>query len=449
MNFKSINKFIYLFLFPVYLFSQEPIELSLKDAISYAVENKSDAIKAQLQIENAEYVIQESKANLLPQLSGNANITNNPLLQKSALPGELIGQPGTTLFAEFGQTWNPVVGAQFTQNIFDQSIFTGLKAARSSREFYQINANLTKEDLIQKVAQNYYQVYIERERAKVIDSSIANTQQVRAILQGQFENGLAKKIDLDRLDVKLSNLISQRQQSINALELQENILKFFMGMPIQTQIILPPKEFEISTLPKEDEQIDIESLSPYRLLDTQKQLLQYQKKAIQAEYYPTLNLEANYNYQGLGNDFPIFAGDEGDANWFEVASVALNLRIPILNGFATRSRVRQADVEIRSLTEDINDTRLSLQLDFENAKSNLRNSLLTINNQRENVELAENVVQDTENNYYNGLATLTDLLDAQSSLIESQNNLNQSLLDYKIAEIQLLKAKDQLITLLN
>ena len=82
-------------------------------------------------------------------------------------------------------------------------------------------------------------------------------------------------------------------------------------------------------------------------------------------------------------------------------------------------------------------------------KSKLTNNAITINNQRENAILAQRVLDDTSNNYYNGLASLTDLLDAQNSLIESQNNLSQAILEYKLASIQLLKAKGQLNQLLD
>jgi outer membrane protein TolC len=72
-----------------------------------------------------------------------------------------------------------------------------------------------------------------------------------------------------------------------------------------------------------------------------------------------------------------------------------------------------------------------------------------LNNQKANAELAQEVFANTQNNYNNGLATLTDLLDAESSLNQAQNNYSTALLDYKIAEVQLLKSKGELKTLIN
>jgi outer membrane protein TolC len=64
------------------------------------------------------------------------------------------------------------------------------------------------------------------------------------------------------------------------------------------------------------------------------------------------------------------------------------------------------------------------------------------------VDLAKSVLEDTNNNYKNGLATLTDLLDAENAYADAQNNLNTSLLDYKIAEVQLIKANGKLKSLI-
>jgi outer membrane protein TolC len=88
-------------------------------------------------------------------------------------------------------------------------------------------------------------------------------------------------------------------------------------------------------------------------------------------------------------------------------------------------------------------------LAFANAKTQIDNSLTTINNQRENAQLAKEVLDNTRNNYVQGLASLTDLLDAENSLTEAQNNYTSAILDYKLAEIQLIKSKGELKTLIN
>ncbi len=66
-----------------------------------------------------------------------------------------------------------------------------------------------------------------------------------------------------------------------------------------------------------------------------------------------------------------------------------------------------------------------------------------------NVELAQKVLNNTRSNYQLGLAPLTDLLDAQNALSEAQNNHVAAMLNYRVAEIQLIKSKGMLKTLMN
>lgn len=422
--------------------------LTLKDAITYALENKADSKKAKLKVENSEYQIQEVRSRALPQITANGGLTYNPVLQTTVIDGSSFGQSGGPIQAVFGQKWSSTAGLSLTQAIFDQSIFTGLKAAKSTREFYQINDQLTEEQVIERVANNYYQVYVQRQKLNVLDSTYTNTVKVKNIIKGQFDNGLAKKIDLDRILVKISNINTQHQQVLNAVQLQENTLKFYMGMPIETKIIIPQTEFQV-TPQALYEAPNTANRTEYLLLKKQEELLIYQKKSVEAAYYPTLSMTAGYNFIGQGSKIPWGAKPSEGVYWSDYSSIGLNLKAPIFTGFGNRAKVRQADVSLRSLKEDINDTKLGLDLAYKNAKIQIDNSIITINNQKENTQLAQEVLNNTKNNYLQGLASLTDLLDAENALTESQNNYTSAILDYKLAEIQLIKSKGELKTLSN
>lgn len=428
--------------------AQEGQTLTLTDAISYALQNKADAKKAKLQIENGEYEIQETRSRALPQVSANGSLTVNPILQLNALPGDFFGAPGTTILAPLGQKWNSSAGVTLTQALYDQSVFIGLRAARTTREFYQINAQLTDEQVIENVAKAYYQVYVRRQNLTVVENNLKNTNKVKDIIKGQYDNGLAKKIDLDRIMVRITNISTQRQQVLNAVELQENALKFYMGMPIETKIVIPQSEFEVTpqTL---TEAPDATQRTQYLLLKKQEQLLIFQKKSIQALYYPTLSVTGSYNYIGQGPEMPLFKKPEDGVYWSDYASIGLNLRVPIFTGFGTRAKVRKAENSLQSLKADLEETKLALDLDYENARKQIDNSLTTIKSQKENAQLAQEVLSDTNNNYTQGLASLTDLLDAETAMVEAQNNYTTALLDYKLAEIQLIKSKGELKTLTN
>lgn len=418
------------------LYSQQSI--TLKQAIEYALQNKSDALKAKLDITDAEAKILEARAGALPKVNGTANLTYNPIIQEVSLAGQTF---------KMGQPWIAVAGVQVTQALFNQQVFVGLKAAKSTKEFYQLNADLTDEQIIERVSNAYFQVFTAQEKKSTLESSYASTEKVRNVIKSLFDNGLSKKIDLDRTSVNLTNIETNIKQSNNGIAQAENALKFYMGMPIQTEIQLVQQDMEVTPHLLEN-MVSNDERTEVKVLLKQKELLEYQKKATEAAYYPTVNLTANYNWQGMGEKFPLTNGSSQGVMWSDYSAIALGVNIPIFNGFATKAKVQQNQIEIDKLEADLKDTKLGLDQAYQNAKSQIENSLSTLDNQKANVELAESVLADTKSNYQYGLATLTDLLDAESSLVQAKNNYTTAVLDYKIAEVQYYKSKGELKTYL-
>lgn len=443
---KKYTMALSLFLVGLAVQAQE-VNLSLKEALNYALEHKAEALKARLEVENSRYQIQEVRAMALPSINVEGGLNNNPILQKSALPGEIIGQPGTTIMAPFGLEWGSSLNATVSQILFNQSVFTGLKAAKTTRDFYIINQALTEEQLIEKVAQIYYEVYQSQQMLKTIESNVTSTTKIKDIIESLYANGLATKIDLDRTKVSLSNLQATKQQIVNAIELQKNSLKFVIGMDLHSDIILPANTFDIDETAVFTEN-NIEDRTEMQLLKKQEELYTYKKKSILSEHYPTLALFGNFGYYGFGDNFPWFKEPKDQVFWTSGASVGLTLRIPVFNGLGTRAKVKQANIDIQKLQLDIKDAEQALALDFKNAQTQIENALITIRIQEENVALAKDVLENIQNNYKNGIAPLTDLLNAETAFTEAENNYTSALLDYKLAEVALIKSQGKLTSLL-
>jgi outer membrane protein len=414
-------------------------QLTLKQALNYAVSNNINARKARLDIDQGKYKTDEIRGQALPQLSGNAGLTYNPII------GQLV--VGDQSF-QLGRKWNAQAGVQLDQQLFNQTVFTGLKAAKASESYYNLNSQLTDEQVIEQVANNYYQVLVNRQQLNVIDTNIKNVKVIENIIGTQYKNGLARKIDVDRIKVNLTNLQTNREQTQNAIIQLENQLKYSMGMPVETAIVLPPSELNnVPVLPALADTLQMEGRTEMKLLGIQRDLYTLQRKAYVSEYYPTLALTGNFSYSGQSDKLDLFRPNSS-AFWYDASAIGLTLRVPIFNGFATRARVRQADIDIKKADEDIRNTRNSLNFAYENAKVQLRNNINTIKAQKDNVALAQEIYNSTQNNYNNGLAALTDLLDTENALTEAQNSYTQALLNYKIAEIQLIKSKGNIKSLL-
>ena len=418
------------------VFAQQTV--TLKQAIEYALQNKTDALKAKLEVTNADYKIAEAKAGALPKINGTANLTYNPIIQEIVLAGQTF---------KMGQPWVAIAGVQLQQAVFNQQVFIGLKAAKSTKEFYQLNAELTDEQIIERVSNAYFQVFTVEQNQQTLESSYASTEKVRNIIKSLFDNGLAKKIDLDRTNVNLTNIETNIKQTKNGVAQAKNALKFYMGMPIEKDIQLVKEDMEITPHLLENT-MSSDNRTEVKVLLKNKELLEYNKKATEAAYYPTVNLTANYNWQGIGEKFPLVNGSSRGVRWSDYSAIGLGINVPIFNGFATKSKIQQAQIDLDKLNLDIQETKLSLDLAYQNAKSQIENSLNTLEYQKANVALAEDVLANTKSNYQYGLATLTDLLEAENSLVQAKNNYTNAILDYKIAEVQYYKSKGELKTYL-
>ncbi len=240
------------------------------------MEHKADAEKARLNIKRGDAEIAEVKANAFPKIIINNNTTYNPLLQEVIMPNFV--NPTQTMRLTLGQRWQSTHMAQLQQVLFNQTVFTGLKAAKSTKEFYLINAQLTEEQIIEKVANAYYQVYQTEQMLQNLQDNLKIVEQTVKIIKGLYDAGLAKKIDYDRALVSSNNVKANQQQLINAVQLSKNALKFMVGMPMEQEIELPEQSFEPSVLISENSNSDFSERTELKVLKKQLELLNWKKK---------------------------------------------------------------------------------------------------------------------------------------------------------------------------
>lgn len=448
MQFRKLIPLVFSFLVIARVNAQTPI--TLQDALEYALSNSEVIRQARIDIDNVMQKVVETRSGALPQLNINSSVTGNIQVQQFVLPAETFGgAPGEFIAIKAGQRWNAMSQVQFSQQLYNQQLFTGLKAAKSSVEFYKLSARVSEENVMQQVAANFYQVIISQEKIKVVDANIDRVLQLEKMIRGQYENGLAKKIDLDRVLVNKGNLEAQKLEMSNAVSQQENLLKYYMGMPIETHITLINDPVDRMAIPQptlNNDPLVTQNIVSLLVLEKQLDLLDLQRKAIIAEAYPTLSLGGNYTYNTQSNKFNLYTGK---ALNYDVSAVNLTLKIPVFDGFSRKARRKQAEFDLAKTEQDIRKTNNNLKMNYDNAQKQIAFSREAIDAQKANKELAQEVFSSTRNNYNNGLASLTDLLDAESELVTAQNSYNEAMLNFKVAEIELLKAKGEIKFLLN
>ncbi|MCJ8163466.1 TolC family protein [Pontibacter sp. E15-1] len=421
------------------------MELTLEESIRYALEHSQDVKKAGYDEQIADQIIRETKSVGLPQVTASGGLDYFPALPTQILPGALAGQPGTDIPVQFGKDYNVKGTVQVNQLLFNKSYFVGLQAAKTTQELYQLRKTMVQEDLIYNIGAAYLQALQTKAQFNTIEANLERLAQLEKIMQLQYENDLVKKVDVNRIKVSRTNLQNQQQSLQTAFEQQKNILKFFMGMPLEQEIslqdaVIPLENVVPGTV---DAATAATRKTQFQLLNTQKQLTNLQEKNLRAGYYPTLSAYGQYGYQTQRNE--LF---DSSIPYFKSSVVGLQVSIPIFDGFKKNAQIRQSRLEQKKLTEDLDKFTANTATTLSNAVSQLQNSQDAIKAQEQNVHLAQEVYDTTNQLYKEALSPLTDLLESEVSLRESQTNLNNEVLKYKIAQLNYLQATGELNTLI-
>ena len=116
------------------------------------------------------------------------------------------------------------------------------------------------------------------------------------------------------------------------------------------------------------------------------------------------------------------------------------MNVPIFDGWQRRSRVKQAKISIQQTQNKIDNLKLGIDFEKNSSKSTLKNALLSMNNQKRNLDLANNVLKLAKAKYDAGVGSNTEVSLAQTDMLSAQNNYFQSLLDVVTAQAKLKKA---------
>lgn len=421
--------------------------LSLQEAVKYALEHNEDMQKASYDQLSAKYMVKEAKSSGLPQLNATGNFNMYPAIPVQVIPNVFDGKPDEMIPVQFGTKYNASAGIQLSQLLFNQSYFVGLKAAKSSEDLYRLRKEMTEEEVIYNVSSSYFQILQTKEQFEIINANLARLEQLGKILQLQYENDLARKVDVNRIRVNRTNLETQLQTLTSALDQQMNVLKFFMGMPLEEGIALTDASITLDTgvTTFNSSKELVKGQTQLQLLNKQSELTELQMENIKAGYYPTLSAVGTYQYNAMRKEFNLF---DTNLPWFKTAIVGLQLNIPIFDGMKKHSQIKQSEYSLKSLEADRQKLTKNLEVALENSVSQLQNSSSAIVAQEQNVALAQEVYDTTNDLYKEGISPLTDLLEAEVSLREAKTNLNNEMLKYQLAQLSYLKATGDLPTLI-
>jgi outer membrane protein len=435
--------------------AQQPTAYTLKQVLEIALETNSNIEKAKYDAAEGALKTKEVKSQALPQVNINADMTDNVVRQALVFPaalGDPTASPNDYRVLRAGMQYTATATAQASQQLYNKSVVTGIKAAKVSNEFYEQNIVRTEEEVILQVSSLFYQAASFQAQRIVLERNLDETNKSLEITNDRFQNGIARKLDVDRLKVNVTNIQTQLRTIEDNYANVMNQLKLAIGMDVNLPMEISEPLLSDTTTYELDPAIladgwQWENKIEYQQLKTQLSLYDLERKNYAAGYFPTLSAFGSYSYTGQSNNF--FLSSKADPLTFDMASVGLRMSIPVFDGFKKSAQVQQSKIRRMKTERDMAYTKQKSSMEYLNAAKTFETSYSSYLAQKDNVALANSVYDVTALNYNEGISPLTDLLQAELSKIQAQSQLITSLLKVKQAEVSLLKAKGEIKSLLN
>lgn len=427
--------------------NSEKKQMTLEDCVLYALKYNPNLRSAALDNKATTHQIKEMRSAALPQISANGQYMYNYALASQLLPGEMFGQPGTTIPVKFGVANSITAKIELQQVLFNKSMYSGLKLAKTSQSLVALNTFKTKEELVYNIAQLYLQLQITEKQKVILNANIDRINKLTDMAQLQFNEGLIKKVDVSQLVVNKINLETELHNIEIGVSQQENFLKFYMGMPEDESfsvIEYIQKENETEVLTAD---LDFEANTTLKLLNKQLEVSSLELKNINDGYYPSLSAFANYGWQGQ-TDRLFSSKEEYKIQGSPTGVVGVTLNVPIFDGLKKHHKGQQIKIKQTQMELDKIYLKNSIQMEFANAQNQLEQNKVVIEAQKKNIRLAEELYEVAKLSYQEGIAPLAELLNAETSLKEAQTQYLTALLQLNLAELDYMKTSGQLAILI-
>ncbi len=415
------------------------MKLTLKEAQEYALQNNRMVISAKMEVAESKEALWETISTALPQLNSTGSFTDNLKLMTTLLPGEFFGQPGIKIPVTFGSKFNSSANVQASMLIFNAPLYIGIETSKLAKKLSEQSLEKSELDTKESVSTAYYLILVSEKSMHILDANISDLNEVLRSTRAMLSAGMAESTDVDQMMSNVTTVENSRSALQRNIELNYNMLRFQLGVPVSTNIVLT------ETLESMTAEINIEALLSrefdhtknvdYRLIEGSEQISSMMVKSQKASVLPTISGFYNYGTNGMGDKL-------SELDWFQNSMWGLQLTVPIFASGQRNSKIRKAQISFDKArnTKEMVEEQLLLQ------EKQLRYNLLNANQQyitqKENVEVSRRVYASTENKFKQGMASSLELTQSNTLYLQAENNFVSSLMN-------LLQTKVALDKLLN
>lgn len=407
------------------LYSQHVFQ-SVDEIWLFAKENNRDNLIYQLQIEKAQKDQKIANSSLYPKINAGLNSQYNLDIAETPLPGEIVGRPGETVYAKFGQEYSYNGGITFSKTLLDwQSIFQS-KIAKSNTSLKKVEKSLFEQNLKEQIAQVYYATLTAQEAVENANKDLALADSILQIASDRFNEGYIDAISFNQAKINKNNAFDKLEQNKQYLFENKINLKTLLGLSTSDKLELK-------------EQIDLNDNSTIETvssndLNTKYYALQLEnasmetKKAL-SRFSPKLDLIYYWGAVQYQQDFKLSLNSN---DWQPNSYIGLNISIPLFTGFSNKNQYSSAKISqnIAQLNyeEEIRKSSLNDSVLFNNYLSSGKLVYIA----EENLKIADENVKLAYSKYSEGLISLDNYLSVYDDYLAVESQYFSRLSDYLI-----------------
>ncbi len=410
---------------------------SLKQAVDFAMIHNYGVINSGKDLEIAKQKIKEQIAQGLPQIDASVDYKDNIARPVFILPGEVAGKPGEGIPVQFGTRYSAGLTGTLKQLIFDGRYFIGLKAAKVSLERTDKQFFKNKLAVKEQVSNAYFNVLSAEESLRIVDSTLQITQKLAGETEQIYKAGLAEDVDVDQLNLLVSNLKASRTFLKNQTNIARAFLKFYLGLGEKDSIALTEALPEL-IYKKTHDPLLLQPFSLSQNIDFQeinkvKELRNLQVKLAKSAFIPSLNAMFNYQTQAQRDQWDFFQSGK----WFQSAFLGVSMNIPILSSGQRVAKLKQAKIAYEQAQVLQRQTAAQLSIQYQTLRNDFYNALSVYKNKLKNRKVAEKIYRKTTVKYTHGMASSLDLLNTHNQFLKAES-------DYITAGLNLLQSAEKL-----
>ncbi len=380
----------------------------------------------------------ESKANLIPKVTANGEYKYFFNLPYQLMPMSLFGGADNVYKeVQFGVPHNLNANLQLTMPLYNPQVYGAIKTTRIASEMTELNYQRTEEQVYYEISNYYYNAQILLNQLAFMDSNLTNSKQLLKTMELLHQALLVKGTDVSKVQLQVDQLTTQRMLLRSKYNQVLNGLRFNMGIPLEQELevdaaIVHGVKTEFTAKPTLDVQ----------LAGVRKRLISSELKTLKMSRLPSVALYGTYGTTGFGydekpNDF---------FDFYPIGLAGIQISYPLFNGTVTMRKIRQKKLEVQNSELQLSMVTEKNKMETQNAIQQRDVTLGSISNTLSQVNNATSVYEQTLAQQKQGVANLSDVLMADNTLREAQQQHLSALIEYLKADLELKKATGNITT---